>query len=80
MLYLILKMLVLPFQVFNVAAVAAVFPPHEGDVFTGLGKNLGLDPVITKSIFNVSPSLGSEPCCICLPAWLAGWGWRPSVQ
>ena len=36
MLYLILKMLVLPFQVLNVTAVAAVLPPHEGNILTGL--------------------------------------------
>ena len=29
-------MLVLSFQVLNVAAVAAILPPHEGNVFTGL--------------------------------------------
>ena len=34
--YLVFQMLVLSFQVLNVAAVAAVLPPHEGNVFTGL--------------------------------------------
>merc|ERR1719234_470242 len=37
---LILKMLVLSFQVLNVTAVAAVFSPHEGNVFTRLFDDL----------------------------------------
>ena len=36
MLYLIFQVLVLSLQVLDVAAVAAVLPPHEGNVFTRL--------------------------------------------